>query len=308
VSQLNILRSTYVILFSWVVLGIGVEGSAEAQEQKQKSRVQPDQSLVYKTVGDVQLKMDIFLPAGDEKVAQRPALVMFFGGGWVGGSTSQFYKQAKYLASRGMVVFCADYRVRSRHQTTPAECVKDGKSAMRWVRANAEKWKVDPARIAAGGGSAGGHVAAATATVDGFEEEGEDLSVSCRPNALILFNPVYDNGPDGYGNDRVKDYWRQISPLHNLSKETPPTLVFFGTKDKLIPVATAESYRDKMNSLGGDCELHLYEGAEHGFFNSGGAFADTLKKADLFLVRLGYLEGEPGDTSVESIERLAAGR
>ncbi len=307
-SQLNILRSTYVILFSWVVLGIGVEGSAEAQEQKQKSRVQPDQSLVYKTVGDVQLKMDIFLPAGDEKVAQRPALVMFFGGGWVGGSTSQFYKQAKYLASRGMVVFCADYRVRSRHQTTPAECVKDGKSAMRWVRANAEKWKVDPARIAAGGGSAGGHVAAATATVDGFEEEGEDLSVSCRPNALILFNPVYDNGPDGYGNDRVKDYWRQISPLHNLSKETPPTLVFFGTKDKLIPVATAESYRDKMNSLGGDCELHLYEGAEHGFFNSGGAFADTLKKADLFLVRLGYLEGEPGDTSVESIERLAAGR
>ncbi len=307
-SQLNILRSTYVILFSWVVLGIGVEGSAEAQEQKQKSRVQPDQSLVYKTVGDVQLKMDIFLPAGDEKVAQRPALVMFFGGGWVGGSTSQFYKQAKYLASRGMVVFCADYRVRSRHQTTPAECVKDGKSAMRWVRANAEKWKVDPARIAAGGGSAGGHVAAATATVDGFEEEGEDLSVSCRPNALILFNPVYDNGPDGYGNDRVKDYWRQISPLHNLSKETPPTLVFFGTKDKLIPVATAESYRDKMNSLGGDCELHLYEGAEHAFFNSGGAFADTLKKADLFLVRLGYLEGEPGDTSVESIERLAAGR
>ncbi len=307
-SQLNILRSTYVILFSWVVLGIGVEGSAEAREQKQKSRVQPDQSLVYKTVGDVQLKMDIFLPAGDEKVAQRPALVMFFGGGWVGGSTSQFYKQAKYLASRGMVVFCADYRVRSRHQTTPAECVKDGKSAMRWVRANAEKWKVDPARIAAGGGSAGGHVAAATATVDGFEEEGEDLSVSCRPNALILFNPVYDNGPDGYGNDRVKDYWRQISPLHNLSKETPPTLVFFGTKDKLIPVATAESYRDKMNSLGGDCELHLYEGAEHGFFNSGGAFADTLKKADLFLVRLGYLEGEPGDTSVESIERLAAGR
>jgi acetyl esterase len=233
---------------------------------------------------------------------------MFFGGGWVGGSTSQFYKQAKYLASRGMVVFCADYRVRSRHQTTPAECVKDGKSAMRWVRANAEKWKVDPARIAAGGGSAGGHVAAATATVDGFEEEGEDLSVSCRPNALILFNPVYDNGPDGYGNDRVKDYWRQISPLHNLSKETPPTLVFFGTKDKLIPVATAESYRDKMNSLGGDCELHLYEGAEHAFFNSGGAFADTLKKADLFLVRLGYLEGEPGDTSVESIERLAAGR
>lgn len=306
--QMSVRQVLCFVLISWVVMGSGLGRSLEAQEKKQKSKVTPDQTVVYKTVGDVQLKMDVFLPAEDENVSLRPALVMFFGGGWVGGSTSQFYKQAKYLASRGMVVFCADYRVRSRHETTPAECVKDGKSAVRWIRANAEKWKVDPARIAAGGGSAGGHVAAATATVDGFEEAGEDVSVSCRPNALVLFNPVYDNGPDGYGNDRVKDYWRQISPLHNLSKETPPTIVFLGTKDKLIPVATAESYRDKMKSLGGDCELHLYEGAAHGFFNSGSAFADTLKKADLFLGRLGYLEGEAGDTSVESIEGKAAGR
>lgn len=306
--QFNITRSTYVILFSLVVLGIGVDRSAEAQEKKQKVQLEPDRSVVYKTVGSVQLKMDVFLPAENDKATARPALVMFFGGGWVGGTKSQFHKQAKYLASRGMVVFCADYRVRSRHQTTPVECVKDGKSAMRWVRANAEEWKIDPAKIAAGGGSAGGHVAAATATVSGFDEEGEDLSVSCRPNALILFNPVYDNGPDGYGHDRVKEYWRQISPLHNLSQETPPTIVFLGTNDKLIPVSTAESYRDKMKSLGGDCELHLYEGAAHGFFNSGAAFADTLKKADLFLGKLGCLEGQPGDTSIESIERMAVTR
>ena len=69
--------------------------------------------------------------------------------------------------------------------------VKDGKSAVRWIRANAARLGIDPDRLAAGGGSAGGHVAAATATTQGIEEEGEDTSVSSRPCALVLFNPVW---------------------------------------------------------------------------------------------------------------------
>ena len=134
-----------------------------------------------------------------------------------------------------MVAICAEYRVSSRHKTSPRECVQDGKSAMRWVRSHSSELGIDPHRIAAGGGSAGGHVAAATATVKGFDEPGEDITVSARPDALVLFNPVYDNGPKGYGHDRVKDYWKEFSPLHNLDKTTPPTIVFLGTEDKLVP-------------------------------------------------------------------------
>ena len=98
-----------------------------------------------------------------------------------------------------MVAMAAEYRVKSRHNTTPFECVMDGKSALRWIRKNAAKLGVDPERIGAGGGSAGGHVAAAVATVPGLNEEGEDLSISCLPDTLVLFNPVYDNGPGGFG-------------------------------------------------------------------------------------------------------------
>jgi acetyl esterase/lipase len=163
---------------------------------------------------------------------------------------------------------------------------------MRWVRKHAAKLGIDANKLAAGGGSAGGHVAAACGTVKGFNEEGEDTSVSCRPNALVLFNPVFDNGPEGYGYDRVKEYWQQFSPMHNIDKDTPPTVVFLGTKDKLIPVATAKKYKELMEKAGGRCDLQLYKDQPHGFFNKA-RYYETLLEADRFLTSLGYLKGEP---------------
>jgi acetyl esterase/lipase len=250
----------------------------------------PDEKVVYKTVDDVDLSLHVFQPKDQSTDSKRPAIVFFFGGGWVGGSPSQFYGQSRRLADLGMVAFCAEYRVKKRHGTTPKACVADGKSAIRWVRSHAAKYGIDPDRIAAAGGSAGGHVAAATATVDAFDDPADDRSVSCRPDALILFNPVYDNGPEGYGYDRVKEYWREISPLHRLSKSTPPAIVFLGTEDKLIPVSTAKAFQAKMREDGVRSELHLYDGQPHGFFNRGEAYKDTLKKTEAFLESLGYID------------------
>ncbi len=257
---------------------------------------EPSKEVLYKAVGETELKLHVFTPEGHRASDKRPAIVFFFGGGWNGGSPSQFYPHCDYLASRGMVAAAAEYRVKSRNKTTPRECVKDGKSAVRWLRQHAGELGIDPKRVAAGGGSAGGHVAAATGTTKGFEEEGQDLSVSSRPDALVLFNPVYDNGPEGYGHSRVEEYWKEISPMHNISKTTPPTTVFLGSNDKLIPVATAEKYKRLMEEKGCRSDLHVYEGATHGFFNlnkKDGKYAETVIEMDRFLASLGYLEGEP---------------
>jgi len=257
----------------------------------------PDEKVTYKTAGEVSLQLHIFKPANHKTTDSTPCIVFFFGGGWVGGTPSQFYPHCRYLSSRGMVAISAEYRVRSRHETTPYECVKDGKSAIRWVRLHADKLGIDPRRIAAGGGSAGGHVAAATGSVKRFQEPGEDIAISTRPNALVLFNPVYDNGPEGYGHDRVKDHWRAFSPMHNIDGDTPPTIVFLGTKDKLIPVSTAEEYKGLMVRSGRRCDLHLYEGQPHGFFNyrdgNNTYYYQTVIEADKFLASLRYLNGEP---------------
>ncbi|NOU36724.1 MAG: alpha/beta hydrolase [Kiritimatiellaceae bacterium] len=253
----------------------------------------PDKIVPYKKVGDAELTLHIFNPPGHQASDKTPTIVFFFGGGWVSGEPSMFYKQSAYLASRGMVAICADYRTKGTYQTTPQECVKDGKSAMRWVRAHAAELGIDPQMIAAGGGSAGGQVAAAAALTKGFNETSDDLSVSCRPDALVLFNPVFDNGPGSYGHGTVKEYWEGFSPMNNIATGAPPTLVMLGTADQLVPVSTAEKYKMLMEQVGSRCDLKLYEGAKHAFFNSGKAFESTLLEADKFLISLGYLKGEP---------------
>ncbi|MBG29502.1 MAG: peptidase S9 [Opitutae bacterium] len=281
----------YLLLASCLVVGMS------AKEVKTPSPLKGAKHLVYKEASNSKLLLNVFSPKGhDPKKDKRPAIVFFFGGGWNGGNPAQFQPHCEYLASRGMVAITADYRVKSRQGTSPFECVKDGKSAVRWIRENAKKLGVDPKRVAAGGGSAGGHVAAATGTVPGLEEEGEDRSISSKPDALVLFNPVYDNGPKGYGHSRVAARYKEISPMHNLGKGTPPTIVFLGDKDSLIPVSTAEAYKKKMEDAGSRSELRIYAGQPHGFFNQGkkgGYYQKTVLEMDKFLISLGWLKGKP---------------
>lgn len=137
----------------------------------------------YKKVGEVSLNMRIYKPQGWKATDQRPAIVFFFGGGWSKGSPDQFHEHCLHLAGRGMVAMAADYRVKNKHDTRPSDSVSDATAAVRWARANAAKLGVDPKRLAAGGGSAGGHLAAASATIG----KGSEV-----PDALVLFNPALD--------------------------------------------------------------------------------------------------------------------
>ena len=221
-----------------------------------------------------------------------PAIVFFFGGGWNSGTVHQFASRAREIADRGMVCILADYRVFKRFGTDPFASVEDAKSVMRYVRSHAAELRIDPDRIAASGGSAGGHLAAATALVEGFDSPSDDLKVSPKPNALVLFNPVFNNAPtpEGYGYTRISSRFPQFSPYHNITAGAPPTLIMVGTKDHLIPVSTSEAYKARMDEVGSRCELHLYEGVGHGFYHQEGYYRQTLDTAIKFLQSLGYID------------------
>ncbi|MCX7818080.1 MAG: alpha/beta hydrolase [Kiritimatiellae bacterium] len=261
---------------------------------------------VYKRIRGVALNMYIFEPPAHSTNRPRPAIVFFFGGGWRGGTPAQFRPQAERLAARGMVAMCADYRVSSRHGVTAKDCVEDAKSAIRWVRANAGRLGVDPNRIAAAGGSAGGHLAACAGVVPGFETEGEDRAVPSVPNAMVLFNPVLVLAPlvglTDCSETRTNELREQLgaepaalSPAHHVTSNQPPCIIFHGTADTTVPYRTAEIFADLMRRHGNRCQLVPFEGAGHGFFNygrAGGGYAETLQRTEEFLESLGYLERE----------------
>lgn len=254
--------------------------------------------IPFKTIDDVTLSLHLYQPDGWQPEDARAAIVFFFGGGWVGGTPQQFAPQCEYLADRGMIAITAEYRVRSRHGVHPAECVADAKDAVRWVREHAMELGIDNTRIAVAGGSAGGHVAASTATLGKLAEETES-NVNCTPNALILYNPVCDTSMLGYGGKRLGTRMRELSPVHSIHPHMPPTLVFHGDADKTVPLENAVRFKRLMDEAGNACELVTYAGAGHGFFNPGrkdDQYDDTTRRLDEFLTKLGFLA--PSDSSM----------
>jgi acetyl esterase/lipase len=246
----------------------------------------PTRSLLYKTVGDISLHLHLFLP---ETAGPWPVVVWFHGGGWNGGTPAQFYPQSAALASKGCLCISVEYRVKKVHDTTPFDAIRDAFDAMRFIRAHAADWGGDPTRIAAGGGSAGAHLACATACLTAEDLTGPADSVqAARPDLLLLYNPVFNNGPDrGYGHERLGSRWREVSPAHNLNAEMPPTLVMLGDQDHLIPVSVAEDFCAALETLGVPNRLVLYPGGTHGFFNQnnhdGMFYPQTLSEVERFL-------------------------
>lgn len=244
----------------------------------------------YRKVGSTELKLWIFGESNPK--TPKPAIVFFFGGGWTSGSPGQFENQARHFARRGMLAITADYRVKSRHDVPVVECVKDAKAAIAWVREHAGRLGIDPDKIAAAGGSAGGHLAACTGTLDGF---GRDE----RPNAMILFNPACTlapiagwqplKGKTELGVARLGAELRALSPAHHIGAHTPPTLILHGKNDTTVPYASVVAFESVMKQADRPCKLIGYEGAGHGFFNRGEDYRKTLAAADAFLVELGWL-------------------
>lgn len=277
-----------------VLLLLGL--NAAFAEETKTGLPQPSKVEVYKTVErqgqKYALKLHIFHPPNHDPKSKTPCIVMIHGGGWVSGEPSLFFKACERYASSGMVAISVEYSIRSVHHGTPYDSVSDGKSAMRWVRINAKDLGVDPDRIAAGGSSAGGHVAAAAAFLSGFDDPKDDLSISPKPNALVLTSPVFDNGPGGYGHSRVKDRWKEFSPVHHVAKGAPPTLICMGDSEPTyLKVEVAKKFQADMKQLGSRCELLILEGMQHGK-RSPEHTRQIQDKGDEFLISLGYMKAK----------------
>ena len=257
--------------------------------QNDKVFIKPEKVL-YKSTKQGDLNLYFYRPLDFDKSKTYNCIIFFHGGGWNSGDYKQFERQSMYFASRGMIAISAEYRIKNKHGTTPIQAMEDAKSAIRFLRLNAKSFFINPNRIAAAGGSAGGHLAAVTANIDLFDNVNEDLGISSKPNLLVLYNPVINFGSRKWlWIDNPSD----ASPVHNISKGSPPTIILTGTKDKIVPVETIMNYKKIMESVGSRCDVILYDGAEHSFFNIGEDFIDTVLKSDIFLKSNWYLEGKP---------------
>lgn len=275
----RILGNAYLLLVSLFLFYLSVNAQTK----------NTDEYLIYKTTVQRDLGISMYLPSKRVDKDSLPLVVFFHGGGWKNGAPEQFRAQAEYFKERGAVCALVEYRTQEADGTDPFAALADAKSAVRFLKKRAEIYHIDTTKIVLAGGSAGGQLAAACQWVRGFDDPTDDLSISTKGETLVLFNPVVDNGPNGYGYSRVKDKYVQFSPFHQTKKDSTNVLIICGTKDKLIPVSTLEELEYDVNHHGGRCKLVWYEEEGHGFFNRPPYNQKTREDMDDFLVDIGIL-------------------
>ncbi|MDA0350226.1 MAG: alpha/beta hydrolase [Verrucomicrobia bacterium] len=245
---------------------------------------QDPEVVIYKKVEGRNLALFIFKP--EKQSTPSPAIVWYHGGGWREGKAGQFFEHGKTLTGFGIVSISVEYRgyVGDSEHPDISPCIKDAKSAFRWVRAHAKELNIDPDRIAVGGGSAGGHLAAAVATLPGFDSPNDDLGIPLNPSLQLLFNPALDPS---------KLVGEKASPLQAVKKGIPPAIIFHGMADTTVPITQAYDYQRAMDKVGSQCEIFAYRDQTHGFFNYNNGknpyYYKTVGDMLVFLDKHGYL-------------------
>lgn len=229
--------------------------------------------VVYGKGGEKELQLDLYTPKSEKPT---PAIVFIHGGAWSKGKRGDMKFYAVHFAKLGYACATITYRLSSEAPFPAA--VQDVKCAMRWMRANAEKYNIDPERIAVSGNSAGGHLSLMigySADVDELEGDGGNSGSSSRPKAVIEFyGPIDLTGEDakdvksvlkfmGGTIEEVRDNYVQASPITHLTKDDPPTLIFHGTVDSLVNISHADRLDEKLTELGIEHIYERYEGWGH---------------------------------------------
>ncbi len=269
---------------------------------------------VYKKISDtVEMHLNIYTPINHLTNPPTAAIIYFFGGAFLHGSPGQYEEHCKYFSDRGIVAISADYRVISRNKGNALNCIYDAKTAVRYVREHAKELNIDPNKIVVAGGSAGAMLALECAINDPkWQDPGDNASVSCVPDLMILLNPVVNSMEHQFRIEKFKDdekapasesHAGEINPLTNIRSGMPPVIVFHGTADKISAYKFVEQYKNDYEKAGNEIELHTYKGQKHGFtgikFKDGKYYRDALKLSDEFLIKHGFLTGVP---KVEGID------
>jgi acetyl esterase len=281
------MNARFLLMGCWV-LGVLAADSSWAQRADLPA---PTEKRVYKEVAGKPLEIWIWKPADWKKEDQRSAVVFYHGGGWLGGSPTAFARQSAKLAERGMVACSVQYRLTSQPGVTVEDCVKDARSAFRWVKAHAGELGIDAAKMVAGGGSAGGHLAGALVTLNDINDPADDLRISTLPAALVLFNPALKlDFPRARESGVPMETLLKLSPYHHLVGVHPPTIIFHGDADSTVPIETVQAYAAKVRELGGQAQVMVAAGQAHAYFNKEPHVWQTLQKAESFLAELGLLK------------------
>lgn len=286
------------LLMTLFLVGAGVVCIAQTEPEPEAG-----QRFTYKVVDGKRIEMEIYFPA-DWDPARRsyPGIILFHGGGWGNGSLAAFRYQCQYFASRGLIAATSNYTlVKSKDYTGEGSrkriCITDAKSAIRWMKSQAKELGLDPDRLIAGGGSAGGHVSMLATHNPVLNDPGDPTKVDTTVAAYVLFNPAF--AP-------VDEKDPEVNMLQHLNPNMPPSIAFFGTEDKWK--SGWDAVQQKLESMGTDqIDLQLAPGAAHAFFNQQPWKDLTLIAADEFLADLGFLSGPPELAIPTGDERLVRG-
>lgn len=275
---MNALRTSLAtaLLLGYLLPGHpGLEAQAPAAQPQAPANAQPPAGAVervYKQTSSADLKLYVFKPLDLNPSDRRSAVIYFGGGAWTNLNLDGGFRVGARLASLGLVGVAASYRVRSIHNSTPYDSVADAKSAIRWLREHADELQIDPARIAGIGDSAGAHVLLTAVLLDTLDEPSEKGAISSKPSALFLTAAVVttvprDGTPITPQQQNLLNFLgpraMEISPLHHLARNMPPTVIYHGKSDALMPYVAVEEFCAKARSLGNECDLVGFDDAAH---------------------------------------------
>lgn len=283
------IRQPIMLLAIALLTGWARPSAPNSQEKPTPLSLAPgvkiERDIVYRSVGGVDLKLDVYLPPGK---APRPGAVYIHGGGWHGGDkrTGPDILDLPEVVARGYAVAAINYRHAPRY-VFPAQ-IEDVRTAVRFVRAHAGEYGIDPGRIGVWGMSAGGHLASLlalspAAAWPGDASENRDQSVAvqavgdlCGPADLTagdfttrtseIIHRVFGGNPDGL---------RSGSPTTYVTKNAPPFLIVHGDRDETMPLSQSQGFSQKLKAVGAPAELIVVKNATHVFEPSGGVMSPT---------------------------------
>jgi len=247
--------------------------------------------LVYSEPNGEWLHLDLFVPRQGD--GPFPAIVFVHGRDWGRGrgDRSAFWRQAAYLAQDGFVAATIQYRYEDG-ATWPAG-LNDVQASIRWLRTNAATYHVDAARIAVGGGSTGGYLAALAGTNLWNGSDWSGSAPDVRVNAVVAYNPLTDL-PALAGSSEFTSFlgasyeqnparWRDASPISHVGPQAAPVLLLHGTGDQDVPYKQSTDMLRVLKEANVRAELFTADGGVHGFGQSPPWFEPALKRVEAFL-------------------------